>query len=126
LSDSNSGDEKTTESRSSLTGLEYGYAFIEKFVQLPFIVPQPSNVDLDHFLRELSAPPPAKISLSRRGKNVREQLIKTVNKGWRQIQQIIASRGRESSGNEALNLQKTSQSTSSSMPQPKKSLKNKN
>jgi hypothetical protein len=34
-------------------GLEYGYSFIEKFVQLPFLVPQASSEQVDSFLKEL-------------------------------------------------------------------------
>lgn len=37
-------------------GLEYGYEFIEKFVQLPFLLPKPDDVALEKFLRELSQP----------------------------------------------------------------------
>ncbi|MDB9507977.1 SUMF1/EgtB/PvdO family nonheme iron enzyme [Microcystis aeruginosa CS-338/01] len=53
--------------RSANKGLAYGYTFIEKFVQLPFLVPQPSQSDFEHFLTQLatSTPPnlqPAKPS----------------------------------------------------------------
>ncbi len=37
-------------------GLEYGYEFIEKFVQLPFLLPKPDDAALEKFLRELSQP----------------------------------------------------------------------
>lgn len=36
--------------------LEYGYTFIEKFVQIPFLVPQPREEDLDGFLANVAAP----------------------------------------------------------------------
>ncbi len=36
-----------------VVGLEYGYSFIEKFVQLPFLVPQASGDQVDGFLKEL-------------------------------------------------------------------------
>lgn len=38
-------------------GLEYGFAFIEKFIQLPFLVPQPGKSDLHRFLKKISNPP---------------------------------------------------------------------
>ncbi|MCK4796273.1 MAG: hypothetical protein KAT05_02765, partial [Spirochaetes bacterium] len=41
---------------NDLEGLEYGYTFIEKFIQLPFLIPKPNKEDLQHFLNELSAP----------------------------------------------------------------------
>ncbi|GBD54810.1 SUMF1/EgtB/PvdO family nonheme iron enzyme [Microcystis aeruginosa NIES-298] len=40
--------------RSANKGLAYGYTFIEKFVQLPFLVPQPSQSDFEHFLTQLA------------------------------------------------------------------------
>jgi hypothetical protein len=36
-------------------GLEYGYAFIEKFIQIPFRVPQPGPAELRHLLDVLAA-----------------------------------------------------------------------
>ena len=38
-----------------LFGLEYGYAFIEKFIQLPFGLPRPQSDDLEQMLRSLSS-----------------------------------------------------------------------
>ena len=51
--------------RSANKGLAYGYTFIEKFVQLPFLVPQPSQSDFERFLTQLATStlpnlPPAK------------------------------------------------------------------
>jgi KAP-like P-loop domain-containing protein len=40
----------------STVGLEYGYEFIEKFVQLPFLLPRPDDAALTKFLDELSQP----------------------------------------------------------------------
>ena len=37
-----------------IEGLEYGYAFLEKFVQVPFSVPKPSGHELDRFLDSLN------------------------------------------------------------------------
>ncbi|WP_375327944.1 SUMF1/EgtB/PvdO family nonheme iron enzyme [Microcystis sp. BLCC-F210] len=44
--------------RSANKGLAYGYTFIEKFVQLPFLVPQPSQSDFEHFLIQLATSTP--------------------------------------------------------------------
>jgi hypothetical protein len=40
-------------------GLEYGYSFIEKFIQLPFLVPQVGSEQLDPFLKKLLDSPEA-------------------------------------------------------------------
>jgi formylglycine-generating enzyme required for sulfatase activity len=40
--------------RSANKGLAYGYTFIEKFVQLPFLVPQPSQSDFERFFVQLA------------------------------------------------------------------------
>ena len=40
-----------------VAGLEYGYAFLEKFIQLPFQVPRPRAVDIDKLLDSLGAEP---------------------------------------------------------------------
>ena len=37
-----------------IKGLEYGYAFIEKFIQLPFLVPEPTKADLQRLLDKIS------------------------------------------------------------------------
>ncbi|MCA2720605.1 MAG: SUMF1/EgtB/PvdO family nonheme iron enzyme [Microcystis sp. M048S1] len=44
--------------RSANKGLAYGYTFIEKFVQLPFLVPQPSRSDFERFLIQLATSTP--------------------------------------------------------------------
>ncbi|REJ54089.1 MAG: serine/threonine-protein kinase pkn1 [Microcystis aeruginosa DA14] len=44
--------------RSANKGLAYGYTFIEKFVQLPFLVPQPSRSDFERFLTQLATSTP--------------------------------------------------------------------
>ncbi len=38
------------------SGIEYGYAFLEKFIQLPFLVPQPDKSGLQRFLVNISIP----------------------------------------------------------------------
>jgi len=40
-------------SYNAVVGLEYGYAFVEKFVQLPFHVPQPTKDDVERLLASL-------------------------------------------------------------------------
>jgi formylglycine-generating enzyme required for sulfatase activity len=47
--------------RSSNKGLAYGYTFIEKFVQLPFLVPQPSESDFERFLTQLATSTPSNL-----------------------------------------------------------------
>ncbi|MGB7924268.1 MAG: P-loop NTPase fold protein [Pyrinomonadaceae bacterium] len=39
-----------------VVGLEYGYSFIEKFIQLPFLVPQASHNQLKVFLERIFSP----------------------------------------------------------------------
>ncbi len=45
-----------TQNYQSLKGIEYGYTFIEKFVQLPFQVPRPTEDQFQQFLSRLSSP----------------------------------------------------------------------
>ena len=40
-----------------IAGMEYGYSFIEKFVQVPFRVPRPVSSDIDCLLDEMGASP---------------------------------------------------------------------
>jgi hypothetical protein len=49
-------DTATQDSRASSKGLEYGYAFIEKFIQLPFQVPQASDEHFRSFMEAMSSP----------------------------------------------------------------------
>lgn len=51
--------------RSANKGLAYGYTFIEKFVQLPFLVPQPSQSDFEHFLTQLATSTPSNLQLDK-------------------------------------------------------------
>jgi len=34
----------------SLQGIVYGYEFIEKFIQVPFVLPEPTDADIEHLL----------------------------------------------------------------------------
>jgi hypothetical protein len=38
---------------SGSSGIEFGYAYLEKFIQLPFLVPQPADRDVDKLLDSL-------------------------------------------------------------------------
>lgn len=49
-------DEGSKRSDELFYGLEYGYQFIEKFIQLPFQVPQPTASDIDTFVSSFSEP----------------------------------------------------------------------
>jgi len=51
-------DADILERYSTNKGLAYGYTFIEKFVQLPFQIPQPSQADFEYFLQQLAIPQP--------------------------------------------------------------------
>ena len=55
-------DTATQESRAASKGLEYGYAFIEKFIQLPFQVPRASEEQFRYFLETMSPQKPSSIS----------------------------------------------------------------
>jgi hypothetical protein len=50
--------------RSASKGLAYGYTFIEKFVQLPFQVPQPSKADCERFIDKLGTSSSSNSSVS--------------------------------------------------------------
>ncbi|MEM9809112.1 MAG: GUN4 domain-containing protein, partial [Cyanobacteria bacterium P01_D01_bin.56] len=52
--------------QTSLKGLEYGYAYIEKFVQLPFQVPQASEANFKVFLKALPSKPISTTPLTQR------------------------------------------------------------
>ncbi|PHM10873.1 GUN4 domain-containing protein [Nostoc sp. 'Peltigera malacea cyanobiont' DB3992] len=41
---------------SFLSGIEYGYAFLEKFIQIPFQVPQPAHSNFQYFLDKIALP----------------------------------------------------------------------
>jgi hypothetical protein len=62
--DSQSDTDKRLFSRSAL---EFGYNFIEKFIQLPFQLPIPNGVDIDKFIETLCGKETAKRVASRRG-----------------------------------------------------------
>ncbi len=51
----NSITESANTSNLSLKGLEYGFEFIEKFIQIPFLVPQPDEKSITEFLDKLNS-----------------------------------------------------------------------
>jgi hypothetical protein len=63
LTEDNLSSEEKESNREGLKGLEYAYAFIEKFIQVPFTVPQPSMGEFDSFLVNLAKSKPPKLSL---------------------------------------------------------------
>ena len=64
-------------------GLRYGYEFIEKFIQVPFSVPVPTEADLDGFLDQISAP--AAIPEVEQGllKNIQETIKRNIHRWWK-------------------------------------------
>jgi hypothetical protein len=56
------GTSARTDNDNRLMGLEFGYDFIEKFVQLPFLLPRPDDIVLEQFLRKISGTNTAKLS----------------------------------------------------------------
>ena len=68
-----------TNTFSPLPGIEFGYTFIEKFIQVPFLVPRPGQADLERFLRQISETPPAPV----RPVSVLEGWRKAARDWWR-------------------------------------------
>ncbi len=50
-------DDSVSPTLDQLRGLEYGYSFIEKFIQLPFLVPRPVELNLQSLLKKISSRP---------------------------------------------------------------------
>jgi hypothetical protein len=79
FSDGNMEETEKEASRTSIKGLEYAYAFIEKFIQIPFVVPQPSIRNFDNFFKTT----PPKLSLISQGINFYKKLKENFNH-WQQ------------------------------------------
>ena len=75
FSDGNMEETEKDAGRASIKGLEYAYAFIEKFIQIPFIVPQPSIRNFDNFFKTT----PPKLSLISQGINFYKKLNEDFN-----------------------------------------------
>jgi hypothetical protein len=50
--------------RNDLKGLEFGYEFIEKFIQIPFAVPLPAEQNLENLFTSISRPNPVSVERS--------------------------------------------------------------
>jgi len=79
FSDGNMEETEKDAGRASIKGLEYAYAFIEKFIQIPFVVPQPSIRNFDNFFKTT----PPKLSLISQGINFYKKLNENFN-NWQQ------------------------------------------
>ena len=75
FSEGNMEETEKEASRASIKGLEYAYAFIEKFIQIPFVVPQPSIRNFDNFFKTT----PPKLSLISQGINLYKKLTENFN-----------------------------------------------
>jgi formylglycine-generating enzyme required for sulfatase activity len=75
FSDGNMEETEKEASRTSIKGLEYAYAFIEKFIQIPFVVPQPSIRNFENFFKTT----PPKLSLMAQGINLYKKLTENFN-----------------------------------------------
>ncbi|MFM7438527.1 MAG: P-loop NTPase fold protein, partial [Snowella sp.] len=75
FSDGNMEETEKEAGRVSIKGLEYAYAFIEKFIQIPFVVPQPSIRNFDNFFKTT----PPKLSLISQGINFYKKLNENFN-----------------------------------------------
>jgi Cdc6-like AAA superfamily ATPase len=71
-----------------VVGLEYGYAFVEKFVQLPFRVPQPTKDDVRHLLDSLET---ARTSVVGPPTEVQKEVRKRIKLGVAQDSETIRS-----------------------------------
>lgn len=63
---------KNIEALQHLLGLEFGYSFIEKFIQLPFRLPQPGDEGMERFLCNLTGRAYVRGEAARRAIQVRD------------------------------------------------------
>ena len=73
--------------QSSLKGIEYGYTFIEKFVQLPFQVPRPNKEQFDQFLNNLSS---TEQPQERRWQSSRNLFWQPIQNNWHRFDRWIS------------------------------------
>ena len=104
--------------RSASKGLAYGYTFIEKFVQLPFQVPQPSKEDFERFFDQLATSSPSK-SLLQKPKSRFSRLSLPWVKGSTKTSSNITAKNQEEIPI-AENQEATSQSENTEEKQPEK------
>lgn len=72
-------DCSSNSSEQNMRCIEYGYAFIEKFIQLPFLIPQPDKPEIQRFLFNISA----KTDDIEKSNNITESIKKLIHKLYR-------------------------------------------
>jgi hypothetical protein len=73
------GRDQAQKTPDPLSGLEYGYNFVEKFVQLPFLVPQPSRTNFRKFMSTLDGAPDSSEGPDEEAVSERPDLVEIVN-----------------------------------------------
>ncbi len=76
----------------SLDGLQFGYDFIEKFIQIPFYVPVPDKVEVKNYLAALSKAP---VSVVRRTNWTERVWVWVYGEGRRTWRNIVRQRTEE-------------------------------
>ena len=112
FSDGNIEETEKEASRASMKGLEYAYAFIEKFIQIPFVVPQPSIRNFDNFFKTT----PPKLSLMTQGVN----FYKKLNEDFNHWQQNLKNFFIKKQPDQAPDLEKPIQAPPATTSQPQK------
>gem|GEM_PF-6781033 len=67
-------------SNDQIRGLEYGYAFIEKFIQLPFSIPQPGKLEIQDLLKTVSTNDNRKEKKSHQTNNIIGKMFQKIKK----------------------------------------------
>ncbi len=114
FSDGNMEETEKEASRASIKGLEYAYAFIEKFIQSPFVVPQPSIRNFDNFFK---ATPP-KLSLISQGINLYKKLTENFNNWQQNFKKLFIKKQPETE--KELSVEKTLETSKENTSQPEK------
>jgi len=91
FSDGNMEETEKEAGRVSIKGLEYAYAFIEKFIQIPFVVPQPSIRNFDNFFKTT----PPKLSLISQGINFYKKLNENFNILQKNLKKLFSKKQAE-------------------------------
>jgi formylglycine-generating enzyme required for sulfatase activity len=112
FSDGNIEETEKEASRASIKGLEYAYAFIEKFIQIPFVVPQPSIRNFDNFFKTT----PPKLSLISQGINFYKKLNEDFNHWQQNLKNFFIKKQPE----QKPDLEKPIQVPQQIIPQPQK------
>ena len=112
FSDGNMEETEKDAGRASIKGLEYAYAFIEKFIQIPFVVPQPSIRNFDNFFKTT----PPKLSLISQGINFYKKSIENFNTLRKNLKTLFSKKQPEKESE----LEKPIQAPQQIIPQPQK------